>query len=300
MVALASGVAAYCSGRWTEALAACERATEIFRSRCTGVAWELTTARLIALPSLVWMGEHTEAFRRLHLHRQEAQERGELYGLATIGAFGVHERLEADDPKQARADLAEVMRVWSRQGYYMQHMEELWMESHIDLYREDGNAAWDRMTRQWPHLQRSLLMRVQLIRLGMRHLRARCALAKAVAVGIGTSEAESLFDAALRDARRVERESMPWGNALAELIHAAVAAGRGDRTRAAATLEAAVAHLESCDMRNLAAAARRRHGELIGGDLGRALVDQGNSRMTAQKIQNMDRYTAMLTPGFRG
>ena len=300
MVALASGVAAYCSGRWKEAHAACERATEIFRSRCTGVAWELTTARLISLPSLVWMGEHTEAFRRLHLHRQEAQERGELYGLATIGAFGVHERLEADEPEQARADLAEVMRVWSRQGYYMQHMEELWMESHIDLYREDGNAAWDRMTRQWPNLQRSLLMRVQLIRLGMRHLRARCALAKAVAVGIGTGDAQVLLDAALREARRVERESMPWGNALAHLIHAAVAANRGDRAGAAARLEAAAAHLESSDMRNLAAVARRRRGELIGGDEGRALVDQGNSRMAAQKIQNPDRYTAMLAPGFRG
>ena len=53
-------------------------------------------------------------------------------------------------------------------------------------------------------------------------------------------------------------------------------------------------------MRNLAAVARRRRGELIGGDLGRALIDQGNSRMAAQKIQNMDRYTAMLAPGFRG
>ena len=123
----------------------------------------------------------------------------------------------------------------------MQHMEELWMESHIDLYREDGDAAWDRMTRQWPNLQRSLLMRVQLIRIGMRHLRARCALAKAVAVGIGTGDAQALLDAAERDARRVERESMPWGNALAQLIHAAVAAGRGDRAGAAARLEAAVA-----------------------------------------------------------
>jgi hypothetical protein len=182
----------------------------------------------------------------------------------------------------------------------MQHMEELWMESHIDLYREDGNAAWERMTRQWPHLQRSLLMRVQLIRIGMRHLRARCAVAKAVAVGIGTGKARALLDTALRDARRVERESMPWGNALAQLIHAAVAAGRGDQAEAAARLEAAAAQLDSSDMCNLAAVARRRHGELIGGDLGRALIDEGNSRMTAQKVQNLDRYTAMLAPGFRG
>ena len=300
MVALASGVAAYCCGRWNEAVVACEQATEIFRSRCTGVAWELTTTRLISLPSLVWMGDHPEAFRRLHLYRQEGAERGELYGLATIGAFGVHERLEADEPEQARADLAEVMRVWSRQGYYMQHMEELWMESHIDLYREDGDAAWDRMTRQWPNLRRSLLMRVQLIRLGMRHLRARCALAKAVAAGTSAGDARALFGAAERDARLMERESMPWGDALAQLVHAAVSAGRGDREGAAARLSVAEALLAACDMLNLAAVARRRRGALMGGDVGRALVDEVNSWMITQNIQNRDRYTAMLTPGFSG
>jgi tetratricopeptide (TPR) repeat protein len=296
MVALASGIAAYCVGHWKEAHASCEQAAEIFRTRCTGVAWELTTARLISLPSLIWMGEHTDANRRLHLYQQEARERGELYSLASVGAFGVHENLAADDPDRARRDLAELVRLWSRQGFHMQHMEQLWVGSHIELYCEKGDAAWDLMVRQWPDLQRSLLMRVQLIRIGMRHLRARCALAKAVASGAGNSR--PYLASAERDARRLERERMPWGEALAHLIRAGVANGRGEGREALARLEAAMSGLEAQDMRYLAAVARRRLGELRGGDEGRMLIDQVNSWMSTQSIRNPDRFTAMLAPGF--
>src|SRR5262249_31432587 len=96
MVALASGIASYCVGHWKDAHAACEQASEIFRSRCTGVSWELTTARLISLPSLIWLGEHAEAYRRLHVYRQEARQRGGLYSLASVGALGVPGHLAAD------------------------------------------------------------------------------------------------------------------------------------------------------------------------------------------------------------
>jgi hypothetical protein len=295
MAALASGVAVYCLGRWKEAHAACERADEIFRGRCSGVAWELTTVRVISLPALIWMGEHAEAFRRLHLYRKEAQERGERYSLASLGVFGVHERLAADDPGQAQSDLDAIMAVWSHRGFHVQHMEELWVQLHIDLYRQDSAAAWDRLARQWPALERSLIMRVQVIRIGMRHLRARCALARAVAV----PDPEPFLAAAERDAGRLEREKMAWGDALAQLIRAGVAAGRGDEPGAVARLNAAMAGLEAGDMRYPAAGARRRLGELIGGDEGRALLAQVNSWMTAQKIGDPDRYTAMLAPGFR-
>jgi hypothetical protein len=51
-------------------------------------------------------------------------------------------------------------------------------------------------------------------------------------------------------------------------------------------------------MRYLAAVARRRLGELKGGDEGRMLIDQVNSWMSTQSIRNPDRFTAMLAPGF--
>jgi hypothetical protein len=134
----------------------------------------------------------------------------------------------------------------------------------------------------------------------MRHLRARCAVAKAAALGTGSAAARPLLDGAEHDARLLERERIAWAAALAQLIHAAVAAGRGETAAAIARLSAAVAGLEAADMRQMAAVARRRLGELKGGAEGSALVAQMNAWLTAQKVRNPDRYAAMSVPGFRG
>jgi hypothetical protein len=46
------------------------------------------------------------------------------------------------------------------------------------------------------------------------------------------------------------------------------------------------------------AAARRRHGELLGGDEGRAQIAAANGWMTGQGIRKPGRITAMYKPGF--
>jgi hypothetical protein len=45
-----------------------------------------------------------------------------------------------------------------------------------------------------------------------------------------------------------------------------------------------------------AAAARRRRGELIGGDEGQVLVEEIEAWMKEQRIKNPSRMTAMLAP----
>jgi eukaryotic-like serine/threonine-protein kinase len=92
---------------------------------------------------------------------------------------------------------------------------------------------------------------------------------------------------------------MPWGNPLAQLIHAGVACLRGRAADAVALLRIAEAGFESADMSLYAAAARRRRGELVSGEKGRALIAAADAWMAGQQIRNPERMAAMLAPGKR-
>ena len=84
---LSGGVAEFTTGRWRNARTCLERAEGILRDRCTGVAWELDTAHTFTLWSLFYLGELAEMSRRSARLLKEAQERGDLYAVTTLGTF---------------------------------------------------------------------------------------------------------------------------------------------------------------------------------------------------------------------
>jgi hypothetical protein len=187
------------------------------------------------------------------------------------------------------------MSQWSREGYHVQHNDALWAAVQIALYRGDGLSAWGLIDRSWPALRRSLLLRVQFIRTSMNFLRARAAMAAAVAVRRSRpAEARSLLTVARRAARRLEREHMPCPAAYARLIRGALAAIAGDSSRAISLLTEAVACFEGVDMHLCAAAARRRLGETLGGDSGREEIELADRWMADQKIKTPASMASMI------
>jgi serine/threonine protein kinase len=295
LVTLAAGITAYMEGRWHSALELSDRAAQVFRERCTGVAWELDTAHSFALWSLFFLGEVAEISARLPALLQEARERGDLYAATNLGTFVGHVTwLAADDPEGAQRDLGEVMGHWSRQGFHVQHLTGLMGQLQIDLYRGAGAAAWERVGREWPALARSLFLRVQVVRIFMWDLRARSALAAAVQA----ARPEPLWRAAEHDARRIERERMAWARPLAQLIRAGIAAGRGEREAAQALLRDAEAGFRVAGMGLFAAGAGYRHGQLLDGDGGRVRLAEATGWMERQGIRNPDRMAALYAPGF--
>jgi hypothetical protein len=202
-------------------------------------------------------------------------------------------RLAGDDPEGALETLRQATGQWTLQGFHVQHNEWFGAEVQIKLYRGDGIGAWNYfMTRYTPALARSHLTRLQKIRILLYERRARSALAAAA----DATDKARLLDAALRDARRLEREGMAWSRALACPIRAGVAAARGDRSRAATLFDEAVRALEAVDMNLYAAASRRRLGEILGGDEGRAHIERSAAWMREQKIQNPARMTDVFAP----
>jgi hypothetical protein len=293
MVVLARGIAAALEGDWPAGQALCDEAEGQLRESCTGTAWELGTAQRFALWPLMFMGEVAEIRRRLPRLLREARARDDLYGETNLClVIRTFRRLAADEPARARAELDEVMRRWTPQGFHVQHMNRLFDEAQLDLYEGDGPGAWRRLAEGWPPLERSHLLRVQQVRIFVWHVRGRAALA-AAAEGAGQGP---LLRAAGRDARVMWREGAPWARALAQLLYAGVAVGLRERERAAELLRDGALRCEATGMRLFAAAARRRLGQLIGGDEGRALVSGAEEWIAGQQVKRPERMTALLVP----
>jgi hypothetical protein len=160
------------------------------------------------------------------------------------------------------------------------------------LYCEEGVTAWRLIDEKWPAMTRSFFYRIQLTFIYSLHLHAFGALAAAAA----GHERDSLLKIALRDAQKIEREKMPWGDPIARLIRAGAAMVGGKKEEAIELLSLAEKGFESTDMALYLAATRRRKGELIGGAQGEALIETSDKWMLEQNIKKPNRMTDMLVP----
>jgi eukaryotic-like serine/threonine-protein kinase len=199
-----------------------------------------------------------------------------------------------DDPEGALLLVHQSMDQWSHKGFHLQHHLGMMAEMTIYLYIREPAKAWEAISRQWTMYTGSLLWRVQQVRIDILQLRARAALA-----AIATARnPRSLLESAERDARRIHRERMPWGQALVQLVTAGIAATRRDTASAVDSLRRASTALHAVDMRLHAAAACYCLGGIIGGDEGRALVADAHCWMEKQGIRNVSRMVTMIAPGF--
>ena len=154
--------------------------------------------------------------------------------------------------------------------------------------------AWRRITETAPVLSASLLLRNAKVRAEVLQHGGRCAIAMAAT----SADPRWLLRQAAASARRLERERLPWTDALARLIRAGAASVRRDPDRAVRFLTAAAEGFEASGLELFAAATRRQLGRLLGGDAGRTLIARADTWMAGQAIRRPDRMTACLAPGF--
>jgi hypothetical protein len=201
--------------------------------------------------------------------------------------------LAADDPDQARAEVISALTTWPRKGFHLQHYSSLVALAQIELYTGDYEVAWRHIEGQIRPLEKSMLLRIQGLRIEAMYLRARLALASAAGV-----KREHRLQIAEHLAKRITREQMAWSNPLALLIQAGLAHRRGDDSRAVALVSQAIEGFTAADMALYAATARRRLGEIMGGDGGADLVRQADEWMDRQEIRNPAAVANLMAPGF--
>jgi hypothetical protein len=235
----------YLNGRFRSALTLCDEAIQAYR-QSGGTPSEMVSAQLFAMNSLTYLGDLKELQKRVRECIEDAVDRGDLYAEVsfTIG-FPNMAWLAADDPVTARTKTAAAMKKWSKQGFHLEHFYELLAETHVDLYTGDFEGAHGRLERSAGSLRRSLLLRIQSVRVLLWFMRGRAAL------GVATARPDrrpAMLAEASACARRIAREGVEWGEPLAAWIEAGVAAVRGDVRAAARRASDAIVGFDAAEM----------------------------------------------------
>jgi hypothetical protein len=296
ILGLAISYSHYFTGEWREAKSWLDRTDDTLRDKCLGFTFEANSARAMLYRSMCNLGALRELGERVPGAMREVERQGDLYSEINLRTTAVLLLgLAHDEPDRVGEELERARGHLARSRFLVQHYFCVIGQAQLHLYRGEGEAAHAEMARSWPALRRSLLLRIQAIRVFAIDQRARCAI---MAARESSSRRNALLAAAESDARRLAREGAPWAAALGELLRAGVADVRGDAQGAASHFALAIAALDATDMALYAAAARRRHGELLGGAEGSALVDAAGMWMEGQTIRHPGRMTRMLVPSF--
>jgi hypothetical protein len=282
---MCSGMAAAVAGQWRRAHELLVESESILRTRCTGVFWEIDTARLHQTLCLWMLGAIDELRRFVPALCDEARERGNLHVETSIRLIGEPLcALAADQPARASEAIAASLARWPRRPGTLQHLREAVAEVRIALYEGRGSGARTVIDGVWPALLRGGLILAPAVRGELRFLRALAALA--------------LGDAARaeKDARALARQPIPWTANGSLVIQSGVAWRRGDRAGAIGLLERAERRAREQGVLLIATAMARRLGEWSD-DASRR--ERADAWMTARGVARPERLTAMLL-GERG
>ncbi len=244
----------------------------------------------------LYLGEISELQRLIPGAVREAEQRGDRYLAVTLRCRLGIVWLARDDPDGGLLDLEYGIGSWAsdRNGFDVTHFYALFGRCENALYRGDARAAEAALALDLPLLERSLLLRVLMVRTEVLHLRGR------IAIALGTaargSERTRHASQARGFARRLRRARLPLSRALSPLLEAGAAMLDGQRASAELALASALEALRALDTRLYAAAAAWQLGRLTGGSAHAALRDQATAFMKQQGIQHPERMATMLAP----
>jgi hypothetical protein len=286
--AAALGYASYFVGDWRESRDQLALSEELLRDRCIGVTFELNSVRTMLYRVLAYLGDLRGLAERVPPAFREVEEQGDRYSSITLRASPMAILgLAADDPTRVRAEVQQA-REWLPSGrFLLQNYYSMIADSQVDLYRGDAVAALEQVTSKWPALKKSMLLRVQSLRIAVLEQRARAAVAASYVPG---QPRDALLALADRDRAAIAGDNHPRGRALAMMLGASIAAARGDVAAAKAQAVEAVRLFEEAYMALHATAARMFHGQLLGDD---ATVAAAEVWMTDQAIKSPRRMALL-------
>jgi len=289
---LLQGVRAYLSidREFKEAFEMLDRTDEEF-AQTAHAAWELSAGRFFLTYSLHKMGDFAKLRTYTERFVSDAEQRGNVYARTTISRLRNILWLVDDDPQGAREDLKTDSWISYSHGYHAQHWLELNARVEIAIY-EGAPVDREFLYQHLKGLKRSFLQQVRGYGCDTAWLMGRMALSE-----MAQDRAQKCV---LRRAMaRLRAYDTHYSRALAGMLRATVAMQAGDTGGAAKAFHEVMAIADLTNLYFIAAAARRRLGELIGGTEGRTLVAAAERWMAAAGIKNFDLMTNLVSPKAR-
>ncbi len=297
--AMLEGSSAILSGQFRRAVTISEEAEQVFRHQCTGVAWELTSARTFLLAGLAWQGLWREFSAKVDPMLRDATERGDLYAITqlTLGSGLTWRGLVLNQPAQTEASVRDVISKWPASDFDLLHFWAYYSLTDIALYEGDGERAWSHVSEYWSLLSQMMLLKSNFFTVSRLYLRAKAALAAARELPRSSRKRRALVRVAGSCAARIARSRASWAIGQSALIRAGVASASDDQAHAIQEMAAAEAAFVTAEMNMHASVARFRRGQLSGGTAGSALIESAENAMREQGVVLPALIANMLAPG---
>jgi hypothetical protein len=288
---LSRGASAFFLGDWAESEEQCATAEAMFQDR-PGASFELASARAFKVWAAMMRGRFAEVLDRVPNYVADAEKRGDLYAATyQMTSFSNVAWLSRDDVAEARRMLALAESRWPSKHFDVARYSNMVAAADIELYAGRGRAAHQRIVRDWAPLRWGVAFRAQITRFGMRFVRGLAALA-----AYDEQPDRTLLGDAESCARAIAAERVTWSECFAAILCFAVAHRRGNMPRALRCLLEAEMKTTATGMLLHRAVVRHRRGEVLGGEEGRALIDEALSFMHTEQIKNPLRMLDMLSP----
>jgi hypothetical protein len=226
-----------------------------------------------------------------------ASERDDHWGVASLQtAFCISHWLALDDLEAAQVNCGDMLKVLDEQ--HMLSVPGIWQmvaNAYTAIY--DGEAAWIgtlacRFDQSWPALRRGMLLRIQLVRIGLSDAVIRLALG-ALSKGCEDADYENMI---LRHTKKMKKENKPQANGYAAAGLAGLARHQGRFEDEHRYLSDAIKFFDEAEMSLCKQAARWRLGELRGQEEGEQICKEALEWAVAQSIAQPERMFSIFNP----
>ncbi len=294
LLELALGVARVYRGEFATALGHLGQASQIFRTRCSGVAWELSFTSTFEALAMLYLGEFTRFIETTAVAASDALARDDLSTMLMVRiGYDYLRHLVDDDPDRARRELDASIAWRPKEAQTPTYRFTMLMaRGRIERYaghRSDAHACF---TEHHDAVRKSMMLTKQPFLLYFSFERASGALWAAQEAS-GSARRE-LLDLVRRDTSKIRNENTRWGRVFVGLLEASTFAGEGRGDDAQRALNGAHEAAVECSMRLFAAAIQVRLDELQG----RPARDY--EAFTSQGVQAPARMVDMHAPPILG